>query len=116
MDIGFDELVVVEGNVEGCVMFKIVLMRFLRVVLIKLEDYWGYRVYFMRKLLVKIFKKVGFDLVIVILRKGCDIREVEIFLFEGEVGFVFGLLRKGVMEFFGEEKFEFYLIFNIILN
>jgi predicted SPOUT superfamily RNA methylase MTH1 len=115
-DIGLDELAIVGGNIKGRATFKIVSTKPLRVVPTKPEEYWGYRVHLTRKSLAKTLKKAGLDLVIATSRKGRDIREVEIPPLEGEVGFVFGSPRKGVMELLGEEKFEFHLILNTVPN
>ncbi len=115
-DIGLDDLAMVEGDVEGRATFRIVSVRPLRVVLSKPEEYWGYRVHLTRKPLAKTLKKAGLDLVIATSRMGRDIREVKLPPLEGEVGFVFGSPRKGVMELLGEENYDFDLILNTVPN
>ena len=115
-DIGLDDLAMVEGDVEGRATFRIVSVRPLRVIPAKPEEYWGYRVHLTRKSLAKTLKKARLDLVIATSRKGRDIREVKLPPLEGEVGFVFGSPRKGVMELLGEEDYDFDLILNTIPN
>ena len=115
-DIGLDDLAMVEGDVEGRATFRIVSVRPLRVMPAKPTEYWGYRVHLTRKSLAKTLKKARLDLVIATSRKGRDIREVKLPPLEGEVGFVFGSPRKGVMELLGGEDYNFDLILNTIPN
>ncbi|NJE30540.1 methylase [Thermococcus sp. 18S1] len=115
-DIGLDDLAAVEGDVEGRATFRIVSARPLRVIPAKPEEYWGYRVHLTRKSLAKTLKKARLDLAIATSRKGRDVREVKLPPLEGEVGFVFGSPRKGVMELLGEEEYDFDLILNTIPN
>ena len=115
-DIGLDDLAMVEGDIEGRATFRIVSVRPLRVIPAKPEEYWGYRVHLSRKSLAKTLKKARLDLAIATSRKGRDIREVKLPPLEGEVGFVFGSPRKGVMELLGEEEYNFDLILNTIPN
>ncbi|WP_297499222.1 putative RNA uridine N3 methyltransferase [Thermococcus sp.] len=114
-DIGLDELAVVEGDVEGRTTFRIVSVRPLRVIPARHEEYWGYRVHLSRKPLAKTLKKADLDLVIATSRKGRDVRHAKIPPLNGEVGFVFGSPRRGVMELL-EEKYEFDLVLNTIPN
>lgn len=113
-DIGLDELAMVEGDIEGRATFRIISLRPLRVVPAKPAEYWGYRVHLTEESLAKTLKKARLDLVIATSRRGRDIREVKLPPLEGEVGFVFGSPRKGVMELLGGEEFEFDLILNTI--
>ncbi|HDZ35677.1 MAG TPA: methylase [Thermococcus sp.] len=115
-DIGLDDLAVVEGDVEGRATFRIVSTRPLRVIPAKPREYWGYRVHLTRKSLAKTLKKARLDLSIATSRMGRDVREVKLPPLEGEVGFVFGSPRKGVMELLGEEEYDFDLILNTIPN
>ncbi|ASJ09902.1 methylase [Thermococcus sp. P6] len=114
-DIGLHELAIVEGNVEGRGTFRIVSVRPLKVVPAKPLGYWGYRVHLSGKPLAKTLKKARLDLSIATSRKGRDVREVNLPPIEGEVGFIFGSPRKGVMELLGGE-YEFDLILNTIPN
>lgn len=117
-DIGLDELATVEGGVEGRATFRIVSVKPLRVIPARPVEYWGYRVHLTGKSLAKTLKKAGLDLSIATSRRGGrDVREVKLPPpLEGEVGFVFGSPRKGVMELLGEEEYDFDLILNTIPN
>ncbi|WP_457754574.1 putative RNA uridine N3 methyltransferase, partial [Thermococcus sp.] len=117
-DIGLDELALVEGSGEGRMTFKIVSVNPLKVIPAKPAEYWGYRVHLTNKTLAKTLKKARLDLAIATSRKGEDVRKVKLPPLEGEIGFVFGSPRKGVMEILRDfnEDYPFDLILNTIPN
>ncbi|ADT83068.1 putative RNA uridine N3 methyltransferase [Thermococcus barophilus] len=117
-DIGLDELALVEGSGEGRMTFKIVSVNPLKVVPAKPAEYWGYRVHLTNKPLAKTLKKARLDLAIATSRKGEDVRKVKLPPLEGDIGFVFGSPRKGVMEILRDfnEDYPFDLILNTIPN
>ncbi|HIP74875.1 MAG TPA: methylase [Thermococcus paralvinellae] len=117
-DIGLDELALVEGPGEGRMTFKIVSIKPLKVVPAKPVEYWGYRVHLTNKTLAKTLKKAGLDLAIATSRRGEDVRKVKLPPLEGEIGFVFGSPRKGVMEIMRDfnEDYPFDLVLNTIPN
>ncbi len=115
-DIGLDDPATVDGDIEGRATFRIISVRPLKVIPAKPTEYWGYRVHLTKKPLAKTLKKARLDLVIATSRKGRDVREVKLPPLEGEVGFVFGSPRKGVIELLGEEDYNFDLILNTIPN
>ncbi len=117
-DIGLDEVAMVEGEIEGRGTFRIVSLNPLRVVQDKPDEYWGYRVHLTRKTLAKTLKKAGLDLAIATSRRGEDVRYVNLPGLEGNVGFVFGSPRRGVMETLRDyhEDYPFDLILNTLPN
>ncbi|NJE07192.1 methylase [Thermococcus sp. M39] len=117
-DIGLDELALVEGSGEGRMTFKIVSVKPLKVIPVKPVEYWGYRVHLTNKTLAKTLKKAKLNLAIATSRKGEDVRKVKLPPLEGEIGFVFGSPRKGVMEILRDfnEDYPFDLILNTIPN
>jgi hypothetical protein len=120
-EIGLDELALVEGKGEDGerMTFKIVSVNPLKVVITRPPDeYWGYRVHLTNKPLAKTLKKARLNLAIATSRKGEDIRKIKLPPLEGNIGFVFGSPRMGVMEILREfnEDYEFDLILNTIPN
>ncbi|AIF68780.1 methylase [Palaeococcus pacificus DY20341] len=119
-DIGLDELAVVEDGkgLKGRHTFRIVSTKPLKVVLAQPEEYWGYKVHLTKKSLAKTLKKARLDVAIATSRKGEDVRRVKLPEFEGNIGFVFGSPRKGVLEILRDfnEDYEFDLILNTIPN
>jgi len=117
-DIGLDELALVEGGGEGRMTFEIISATPLKVVPTKPREYWGYRVHLTRRSLAKTLKKAKLNLAIATSRMGEDVRKVNLPPLEGEVGFVFGSPRKGIMEILRDfnEDYPFDLILNTIPN
>ncbi|WP_461867066.1 putative RNA uridine N3 methyltransferase [Thermococcus sp.] len=117
-DIGFDDLAMIEGEIEGRATFRIVSVKPLRVIAAKPTEYWGYRVHLTRKSLAKTLKKARLDLAIATSRKGGDVRYIDLPKLEGEIGFVFGSPKRGVLETLRDynEDYPFDLILNTIPN